>query len=93
MAKKVELRKKINNSVEVIYPKTIATNVYMSNGKTVEARITELQTDLTTLANDWASAKAKLYLDSLYMRNSNGDLLDDGSTLNDGSGLNLVAVY
>ena len=87
MAKNVELKKKIGNSIECIYPKTLAANVYTESGKTVETRISELNTEITNL-------KAKLFLDSIYMTDSNDQIITDGDErFNDGSGLNLVAVY
>ena len=83
MAKKVIIKKKINNTVEEIYPRTTAANVIMSSGETVENAITALQQDLSSL-------KSKLYVDSLFMKDSQGNYLYDG----DGEDkLNLVAVY
>lgn len=83
MAKKVIIKKKINDTVEEIYPRTTAANVIMSSGETVEYAITALQQDLSSL-------KSKLYVDSLFMRDSQGNYLYDG----DGEDkLNLVAVY
>lgn len=83
MAKKVIIKKKINNTVEEIYPRTTAANVIMSSGETVEYAITALQQDLSSL-------KSKLYVDSLFMKDSQGNYLYDG----DGEDkLNLVAVY
>lgn len=83
MAKKVIIKKKINDSVEEIYPRTTAANVIMGSGETVEYAITALQQDLSSL-------KSKLYVDSLFMRDSQGNYLYDG----DGDDkLNLVAVY
>ena len=83
MAKKVIIKKKINNTVEEIYPRTTAANVIMSSGETVENAITALQQDLSSL-------KSKLYVDSFFMKDSQGNYLYDG----DGEDkLNLVAVY
>lgn len=83
MAKKVIIKKKINDTVEEIYPRTTAANVIMSSGETVEYAITALQQDLSSL-------KSKLYIDSLFMKDSQGNYLYDG----DGEDkLNLVAVY
>jgi len=83
MAKKVIIKKKINDTVEEIYPRTTAANVIMSSGETVEYAITALQQDLSSL-------KSKLYVDSLFMKDSQGNYLYDG----DGEDkLNLVAVY
>lgn len=83
MARKVIIKKKINDTVEEIYPRTTAANVIMSSGETVEYAITALQQDLLSL-------KSKLYMDSLFMKDSQGNYLYDG----DGDDkLNLVAVY
>lgn len=83
MAKKVIIKKKINDTVEEIYPRTTAANVIMSSGETVEYAITALQQDLSSL-------KSKLYVNDLFMKDSQGNYLYDG----DGDDkLNLVAVY
>lgn len=83
MAKKVIIKKKINDTVEEIYPRTTAANVIMSSGETVEYAITALQQDLSSL-------KSKLYVDSLFMKDSQGNYLYDGEGEDK---LNLVAVY
>lgn len=83
MAKKVIIKKKINDTVEEIYPRTTAANVIMSSGETVEYAITALQQDLSSL-------KSKLYIDSLFMKDSQGNYLYDGEGEDK---LNLVAVY
>ena len=63
MARKVIIKKMINDTVEEIYPRTTAANVIMSSGETVEYAITALQQDLSSL-------KSKLYVDSLFMKDS-----------------------
>ena len=78
-AKNVVLKKKIGNYIESLYPKTLAANVYMESGKTVEQEIADL--------------KSTLCMDTIYMMGPNGQPLNDGSTINDGAALNLVAVY
>lgn len=83
MAKKVIIKKKINDTVEEIYPRTTAANVIMSSGETVEYAITALQQDLSSL-------KSKLYIDSLFMKDSQDNYLYDGEGEDK---LNLVAVY
>lgn len=94
MAKKVILKKMVNNVIEDVYPRTTAANVIMNSGKTVEETISEIQTSLSALSADWNAAKAKLYLNSIYMTDSQGNVLNDGSgILSDGSSLNLVAIY
>ena len=80
MAKKVKLVKKTGSTLYDCYPKTTADIVMMDDDTSVYQAITDLQSELSEL-------KAKLYLDSIYMDDGNGSLL------NDGDGNNLVAVY
>ena len=80
MAKKVELKMLIDNQLESVNPKTTADNVFLTDGTTVQSAISTLQSKVATI-------EGKLYLDTVYMTDSNGNIL------NDGSGTNLVAVY
>lgn len=80
MAKKVELKMLVSNELTSIYPKTTADNVFLTDGTTVQSAISTLQSKVAIM-------ESKLYLDTVYMTDSNGNIL------NDGSGTNLVAVY
>ena len=85
--KKVQLKGVINNTLTDIYPKTTADNVIMNSGKTVEQAITELSTAVGTLNTNYSNLTAKLYLDTVYMKDTNN------TTITDGDGTGLVAVY
>jgi len=88
MAKKIEFTKAILSSgvktLEVYYPRTTADNVLyeLANGTT-----SDVQTVLSALIQKVDTMYEKLYFESVYMTDSNG------TVLNDGSGYNLVAVY
>lgn len=64
MAKSVILKKKVANILEDIYPKTLATNVYMSDGTT------SLQTYLDNL-------ETTLNLNQVYMTDNNSAYMVD----------------
>ena len=96
MAKKVVIQKKVKGSLEQIYPQTSANNVIMSSGKTVEETIAELNSTIATLSSSLTALTTKvntmydkLEFETVYSVGSNGSTLTDGSELN----LGLVAVY
>ena len=64
MAKNVKLQKKIGNTLHDIYPKTLASLIYMSDGSTT------LQEYLTNLENT-------LNLNQVYMTDSSDNYLVD----------------
>ena len=94
VTKKIEMKMKVSSDVITYYPKTTADNVYLTDGNTVQSTITSLQSTVSTLSTDLSALITrvntmydKLYFDSIYMTDSNGIILTDGS------GTNLVAVY
>ncbi len=70
---------KINNNLASVYPKTSAYNVMYDDSSTVKDTIDSIIAEILRLEN-------LLSIDSVYIRDSNGIILDDGS------GSNLVAV-
>ena len=76
---KFTLFAKINNQLASIYPKTIADNVMYDETNTVKDVIDSIIAEITRI-------EKILSIDSVYIRDNNNILLDDGS------GSNLVAV-
>lgn len=76
---KITLFAKINNQLASVYPKTSADNVMYDDSSTVKDTIDSIIAEILRLEN-------LLSIDSVYIRDSNGIVLDDGS------GSNLVAV-
>jgi hypothetical protein len=75
----ITLFAKINNQLASVYPKTSADNVMYDDSSTVKDTIDSIIAEILRLEN-------LLSIDSVYIRDSNGIVLDDGS------GSNLVAV-
>ena len=75
----ITLFAKINNQLASVYPKTSADNVIYDNSSTVKETIDSIIAEITRLED-------LLSINSLYIKDSNGITLDDGS------GSNLVAV-
>ena len=76
---KFTLFAKINDRLASIYPKTIADNVMYDENNTVKDVLDSIVAEITRL-------EKILSIDSVYIRDDNNVLLDDGS------GSNLVAV-
>lgn len=76
---KITLFAKINNQLASVYPKTSADNVMYDDSSTLKDTIDSIIAEILRLEN-------LLSIDSVYIRDSNGIVLDDGS------GSNLVAV-
>lgn len=93
MAKKVELTKylRASNRLEVCYPSTTAEIVRYTNAdgdvSSVQTTLRSIESAYADLYRKYEEMYAKLCFDSVYITDSNGDILDDGS------GTNLVPVY
>ena len=76
---KITLFTKLNDQIASIYPKTTADNVLYDDNTTVKEVLDSIIAEITRL-------EKILSIDSVYIRDDNNVLLDDGS------GNNLVAV-
>lgn len=79
MANKIELKMVINGEEQSYYPKTSADAVMYNNETTVKQAI-------EALTNEILNLEKVLSINSVYITDENGVLLDDGA------GNNLVAV-
>lgn len=86
MAKKVALKKLINQTLETIYPETSAGIVYATSGNTVQYHLTDLIDRVTTLETNYNNLVDQLGINAVYMTSNN-------QVMTDGEGSNLVAVY
>ena len=100
-SKNIKFVKKVGNITYECLPATSAGNVTMNSGSSVEtiigslsssistlqSQVSTLQSQISTLQTDVSSVQNKLDSDNLYMKNSNGAILTDGS------GNNLVAIH
>ena len=94
LIKKVQPAKIINSVEYTLYFKTSADIVIMDSGETVEDTISslqdtidDLQDQITALQTAISTMQDKLDFDTVYMKDSNGNILTDGA------GNNLTAVY
>ena len=86
MAKKVQLKKSVNGTVQMLYPETSAECVYLNSGDSLQTSYTSLASRLATLETNYDNLVAQLGINSVYMT-SNSQIMTDGE------GSNLVAVY
>ena len=88
MAKKVIMKKYVNNALEVIHPQTQASNVLMSDNSTsLQSAFDTLSNNFGTLQTDFNNLKALLNTEQVYITDSNNNIIyDDENT-------GLVAVY
>ena len=87
MARKVQLKKKINGSLYDLYPKTSADVVILNSGDTVEASITSIKTDLSTLQNTLAELMKSINGTSVYLTDTSSQ------TITDDEGTGLVPIF
>lgn len=80
MVSKVTMQKKVGDQRVTLYPSTSADNVMYDSNSTVKDVVDALILEIRNL-------ERVLSIDSLYIRDSDGETL-----LNDGKGNNLVAV-
>ena len=78
MARKVVMRKVVNSTLHDIYPKSMASIVYMDDGTTVQSVLTSLLSTVQNLVDAHTTSS-----DSVYMLDSNEQIETDS----DGTGL------
>ena len=78
MARKVVIRKVINSTLHDIYPKSMASVIYMDDGSTVQSVLSGLVTTVQGLVDTHSASS-----DSVYMLDSNDAIETD----TDGTGL------
>ena len=87
MAKKVQLKKSVNGTMQTLYPETSAECVYLNSGDSLQTSYTSLASRLSTLETNYNNLVVQLGINSVYMTTGNNQIMTDGE------GSNLVAVY
>lgn len=78
MARKIVMRKKVGSTLQDVYPKSLASMIYLDSGDTVESKISSMMQTLQSLVDSHNTSSA-----SVYMLDANEQIETDS----DGTGL------